>query len=340
MSLKNCRSLLPENCVYKESGCNLKFPSTYEVAVHIKQCQFRPYKCVGQTLKVWICTWSGLQDDLPSHFLSSHAALGNALPYLAHSFIPFKSDVTYSTLNLVDACGRKFVFYYNSNSNTQMVYFIIFLIGSKDEASQYVYEFEIKSPAEKYRKVIIKYNLIQESEINYFTLQITVVEESVSDSQPKEEIFKLEKCVALSHMAIRNYLYEGNIHFRFTISKKEEIADKLSDKMLAEMTNVKLRTSHSVHSSTRKGKVSVNISKKNTEHTSVPLPLISSINKKPPPIILTGRSISLEPSMQECSSINKLSPSDNAISRGDQTPCLIASINKQESVDENVNYFE
>lgn len=158
MSLKNCRSLLPENCVYKGSGCNLKFPSTYEVAVHIKQCQFRPCKCIGQTLNVWICSWIGLQDDLPSHFLSSHPALGNALPYLAHSFIPFKSDVTYSTLNLVDACRRKFVFYYNSNSSTQMVYFIIFLIGSKDEASQYVYEFEIKSPAEKYRKVIISYN--------------------------------------------------------------------------------------------------------------------------------------------------------------------------------------
>lgn len=171
-------------------------------------------------------------------------------------------------------------------------------------------------------------------------MQTTLVEECVSDSQPKEEAFKHEKCVALSHMAIRNYLYEGNIHFRFTISKKEEITDKSSDKMLAEMTNVKLRTSHSVHSSTRKGKVAVNTSKKTTEHTSVPLPLISSINKKPSPIILAGRSISLELSAQECSSINKLSPSDNAISRGDQTPCLIASINKQEIMDENVTNFE
>lgn len=142
-----------ENCVFQKTGCTWKFLPGIDMHNHTKECKYRKYKCLGQRLNVWNCAWEGEQKDLVSHFRKAHGDSGKAFSYFTTESIPFNAVLTYSRIRLVNAFSKDFLLYFSTNCSTNMVYFLIFAIGRKEEARQYLYEFEIKSPIEKFRKV-------------------------------------------------------------------------------------------------------------------------------------------------------------------------------------------
>lgn len=145
-----------EICPHAISGCTWSFRQIVDRDNHIGECRYRPYKCIGESLDVWKCDWVGLQDDFISHLSIAHPEVAaNTMTYLTNESIPFNSERNNTFLGIIDAFNKKFVFYYLSNTKTRMIYFVIFMIGRKEKAAQFLYEFEIKSPAEKYRKVCI-----------------------------------------------------------------------------------------------------------------------------------------------------------------------------------------
>lgn len=91
--------------------------------------------------------------DLENHIRADHPNLGDFFTYFQDSSVMFNDQNGYSSLNLISAFNRRFVFYYHSNLQTKMVIFIIYLLGRKEDAQHYFTEFKIKSPAAKIEKV-------------------------------------------------------------------------------------------------------------------------------------------------------------------------------------------
>lgn len=91
--------------------------------------------------------------DLENHIRVDHPNLGDFFTYFQDSSVMFNDENTYSSLNLINAFSRRFVFYYQSNSQTKTVIFMIYLLGRKEDAQHYFTEFKIKSPNAKIEKV-------------------------------------------------------------------------------------------------------------------------------------------------------------------------------------------
>lgn len=117
----------------------------------IDNIQIFKYLCMNH--RVWSCSahsqckWSGVQMDLEKHIRNDHE-LGEFFKHFHEGSVPFHNNQPSSFFNLINAFSRRFVFYYNSNANTKMVIFIIYLLGRKDDARNYFVEFEIRSPTE------------------------------------------------------------------------------------------------------------------------------------------------------------------------------------------------
>lgn len=170
---------LKENCPYILKGCKLSF-DRIEMERHVEECRYRPYKCIGVSLGVWRytffhnikiyrynmnyrfvmhnvrhsqCNWRGLQMELEKHIHDDHD-LGEFFKHFHEASVPFHNKNSCSSFNLINAFSRRFVFYYNSNPKTELVIFIVYLLGRKDDARNYFVEFEIKSPTvDSLRKV-------------------------------------------------------------------------------------------------------------------------------------------------------------------------------------------
>lgn len=63
------------------------------------------------------------------------------------------SETNIKTIHIVDAFSKKFVFYYKSDATTKMVYFLIYLLGRKEDAQKLYYEFQIFYPENKIKHV-------------------------------------------------------------------------------------------------------------------------------------------------------------------------------------------
>lgn len=92
--------------------------------------------------------------EMDEHFVKDHPLGGSFTHFETGQEIPFNETSTISTINLINAFNKTFVFYYLSNSLTKMIYFVIFLLGRKSDAENFCYELGIKSPSEAQRKVL------------------------------------------------------------------------------------------------------------------------------------------------------------------------------------------
>lgn len=91
--------------------------------------------------------------DFEQHLKIDHEELGEPFMYFQESTIRFNDEQTVSSINLINAFSRKFVLFYRSDVAKRMTYFIIFLLGRKSDAENYLINFEILSKDSKYRKV-------------------------------------------------------------------------------------------------------------------------------------------------------------------------------------------
>ena len=87
--------------------------------------------------------------DFEDHFGQSH--LGKRFLYFENSKVQFNPLVPTASVAIIDGFSRHFIFFYKSTIDK--VYFIIFLLGLKEDAKKYFYEFEIQSKKDPHRKV-------------------------------------------------------------------------------------------------------------------------------------------------------------------------------------------
>nr|XP_029712983.1 E3 ubiquitin-protein ligase siah-1-like isoform X1 [Aedes albopictus]XP_029712984.1 E3 ubiquitin-protein ligase siah-1-like isoform X1 [Aedes albopictus]XP_029712985.1 E3 ubiquitin-protein ligase siah-1-like isoform X1 [Aedes albopictus]XP_029712986.1 E3 ubiquitin-protein ligase siah-1-like isoform X1 [Aedes albopictus]XP_029712987.1 E3 ubiquitin-protein ligase siah-1-like isoform X1 [Aedes albopictus] len=193
-------------CPYKSSGCTWTFGPN-DMRQHLEECKFRPVNCIGKKLEVITCSWSGRHCDTEDHLLKFHADLGKPFNYYQVSEIPFSASVPRTSIRLVDAFAKHFLFYFSSNVETKMIYFMIIYFGRRAEAQQYYYEFQIR-------------NLSGQG-----VPQVKYVQQCVADCEDLNGKLEDESCIALSFKSVRHYLQNDTIPIRFIIRKFEKEAD-------------------------------------------------------------------------------------------------------------------
>lgn len=72
----------------------------------------------------------------------------------AQGCVPFDGNQKTGTMNLIDAFGRRFVFYYHTDCTLRMVYFCVFLLGHPDEAKRYLVNFVLHGGPNNREKVM------------------------------------------------------------------------------------------------------------------------------------------------------------------------------------------
>lgn len=107
-------------------------------------------QCIGNSLNVWECSWSGKVTDLKEHFSKDHSEL-DLFSCLQVSSITFSENQAVSSVTLIEAFDNQFVFYFYSCPAKEMLYFMIFLISESLE--KFYYEFMVKVPTEDHCKV-------------------------------------------------------------------------------------------------------------------------------------------------------------------------------------------
>lgn len=65
----------------------------------------------------------------------------------------FNPTESWQTINIVNGHGKHFVYYMFSDSSKRIINFLIFLLGTKEEAAIFVIDFEITSKLSKFQKV-------------------------------------------------------------------------------------------------------------------------------------------------------------------------------------------
>lgn len=70
-------------------------------------------------------------------------SLGDNFEFFQKSSVSFNPTESWHSINIVNGYGKHFVYYMYSNSAKKLIYFIIYLLGLKEEAQQYVIVFEI-----------------------------------------------------------------------------------------------------------------------------------------------------------------------------------------------------
>lgn len=184
-------------CKYESKGCKFILVEE-EVVQHETECRYRQFECEGKKFCGWKCTWKGEYNEIQNHFKTSHKQ---------RTFMNFKTEVSLKLdfnfdvrdVHLIDFMNGKCFFWYKHKISTkeQKAYWTFQLIGREILSHNFYYEFEIfKGPTRK----------------------LKVSEVCDNDTADTEEIFKKEKCVALSFQTLRNFLNEKNeLSFKFRI---------------------------------------------------------------------------------------------------------------------------
>lgn len=80
-------------------------------------------------------------------------SLGANFEFFQKSFVSFNPAESWHSLNIVNGYGKHFVYYMYSDSTKKLIYFIIYLLGTKEDARNYLIDFEITSKLSNFQKV-------------------------------------------------------------------------------------------------------------------------------------------------------------------------------------------
>lgn len=100
------------------------------------------------------CDWTGRQIDLPLHMNTTHnESLGANFEFFQKSSVTFNPTESWHSINIVNGYGKHFVYYMYSDSAKKLIYFTIYLLGTKADARNYLIDFEIMSKSSTFQKV-------------------------------------------------------------------------------------------------------------------------------------------------------------------------------------------
>lgn len=150
----------------------------------------------------------GKQSDLAEHIKTAHPTLGDFYKYWQEGSVEYLRQRSISTMNIIDAFNKKFVFYYCSQQTSSVVVFLIFLVGRREDSQKYLVDFELK---QKHRK-------------------IKFIEKVYCDADNLNELIeKKEHCIAIPKSIIESYLVDNRcVHFRFILKRKDAFDEEES----------------------------------------------------------------------------------------------------------------
>lgn len=194
------------NCYYSSKGCKFVL-SQREKEAHEQECKFRKFKCEGEKFANWRCEWSGEYDDIYKHFKDYH----NNHTWMefrteANMKISFEND--FLDVQIISFLNGKQFFYYKHKVDVakEKAYWLFQFIGTKKQAENYYYEFEVHlGPVRK-----LKFTEICENDV-----------------VNANDLFAKEKCVVLSFSSIKNFLNrDGELPFKFRLMSIKKPIDK------------------------------------------------------------------------------------------------------------------
>ncbi|XP_062555312.1 E3 ubiquitin-protein ligase SIAH1B-like isoform X2 [Armigeres subalbatus] len=312
-------------CPYKATGCTWIFGPT-DMRQHLEECRFRPVGCIANSLKVITCRWNGQQYQLEDHLMKFHADIGKPFSYYQLTEIPFSATVSKTGIRLVDAFSKLFLFYFSTNVDTKMIYFMFVYFGRREEAQQYYYEFQIRDHAGKDVR------------------QIKFVNTCVADCEDLNGKIENEDCIALTFRSIRHYLKNDSIPIRFIVKKLEKEAESATArKTSADESNKPVKPKPKPFVFPQKGKQQQNVSRSSSVGGPAPnVPKTSPVTSddpplRPPPNLTRSISVTKLPSNMppvqktpEFSSINRIgiSGQDSPLVHQEPCPFMSPSINR------------
>lgn len=169
---------------------------------------------------------------MAEHLATAHPDLGAVLPHNAADRIAFNATQTMGTLNLVNAFSRHFVFFYYTDVSTQMVSFVVFLLGRVSTAARFYVEFQLNYGSTVHER-------------------IEFVTPCVSDCADIHAMIADERCIALTHRAVQKYVCDdGCLRFRFFVKEKSTTKVTAPQTALATALNDNATTVEPVKSKT------------------------------------------------------------------------------------------
>ncbi|XP_052871941.1 uncharacterized protein LOC128277513 [Anopheles cruzii] len=209
-------------CRYEDHGCTWKFTAS-EMEAHAGECKFRPYRCIASTLNVLQCEWIGLQHQIEQHLVEGHKELGPVFRFRQSTSLVFRETMSLGGVKLVDAFSKNFLFHFFSDVENATLSFIMIYFGRREEADQYCFELELRSvptvtPADDE-------GTAEDGSpaADGLVRSVKFVERCYSDAENLAELIDDERCVALSHRQVRNYLHRGKLYFNFWVRRVDSV---------------------------------------------------------------------------------------------------------------------
>ncbi|XP_055384639.1 E3 ubiquitin-protein ligase Siah2-like [Condylostylus longicornis] len=144
-------------CTFKNRGCTWTFPSPKEIDAHIKECKYQPYECIGQKLGIWKCAWKSSKHEIEDHLLKAHKnIIIKAYEFQEESSVFFNETLFkngFKQIRLIRAFNKSFIFLYEIDNKQKLIFIIIFLMGRKQDAAKYMYNFSIISSKDESMKI-------------------------------------------------------------------------------------------------------------------------------------------------------------------------------------------
>lgn len=214
-----------------------------------------------------------------------------------------------------------------SDAIKKVIHFLIYLLGTKKDASVFVIDFEIVSKSSSFQKVRRNNdNVITHPKSTSKNFQIKFLSNCYSDCEIIQNLIESEKCAVLTHNTLKHYVCNGELHFKFIIKRKDD--DEFTKKKLEDnsktvtpptkpVANVPIRN---------KGTIKPNTIKKSNTIPSIIQPVLKSLDIDSPvqsnQIVATATTPT--PPVSQRTSINA------GPDKASKSPCHSPSINKDD----------
>jgi len=185
VALENIVRRLKYPCANRQSGC-LDLISVEHIAEHHAVCVYGKIKCPMHLFQM--CSWNGLKNDLKKHAKAAHPT------YIFEGTI-FHFPLLSESLAIVSYFGELFTCCVQKKDGRY--YGAVQLIGTRNEASKYKYEFTLR--AANGIEQISKTFLVQ------------------SYSEDFETIFDSGICLCLDEKTVKHFLQECNHNLIVTL---------------------------------------------------------------------------------------------------------------------------
>lgn len=141
-----------------------------------------------------------MQREAIAHLVAVHNGHGEKFGQCHSASIPYLDDVSYGTVNHIEAFDRDFIFYFYSRLDSPNLVFAIFLMGKRKSAARFYYELTIRAPGEPLRQIKFTERCLSDTQISTTTTTTATIE-------------SLSNAIVTDKNLVRSHAKDMIIHF-------------------------------------------------------------------------------------------------------------------------------